>query len=90
MVLIRVDHRLVTAEKTRDSALLGSADEETEGFAPLKAALQAIPAVFADRESVRSQSSCGTSPLTSTFLGNRRCENQDRYPPPTDSNDGIP
>ena len=69
-------HRRVTAGKARDSAFLGGANEETEGFGPLKAALRVIHAVFADRESVRSQSSCGSR------------GKQDQYPPLTDNSDG--
>ena len=88
VVLVLVDHQLVTAEKAHDSPSFGSANKEMEGFGPLKAALRVICAVFADHESVRSQPSCGNSPLNNSLLGNRRCGKQDRYPPPTDNNFG--
>jgi hypothetical protein len=50
-----VDHS-AAVESTPNSAVLGSANEDTEGFGPLKVTLQAIPTVFANREFVRSRS----------------------------------
>lgn len=56
------------------------AQDDTEKFGPLKVVLEAIPALYANRE-VRLTHRTQHSPLTKTLPGNRYCEQQDQNPP---------
>jgi hypothetical protein len=64
----------------RKGTLFGDADEDTEKFGPLKVVLQAIPAVFADRQ-VRLQPPVRNSPVTNTLSGGCHGGEQDKHYP---------
>ena len=73
-------YHAIAVKRARKGTLLGSANESTEKFCPLKVALAAIPAFFANRK-VRLWSPAHSSPSTNASLGNRRCREQDQDTP---------
>ena len=73
-------HLLPVVKIARKGTLLGGLNEDTETFGPLKVILQAIPALFANRDVRLRSPTQWHSPLTGTFSGNRRRGEQDRKP----------
>ena len=73
-------YRAPVAKRARKGTLLEGVGGNGEKFGPLKVALGAIPALYANRE-VRLKLSAQASPLTNTLAEDHRCEQQDRKHP---------
>ena len=73
-------YRALAAKRDRRGTFLEDVGGNAEKFGPLKVALGAIPALYANRE-VRLKLSAQASPLTNTLVKGHRCEQQDRKPP---------
>ena len=73
-------YHVLVAKRARRATLLGGGEAATEKFGPLKIVLEAIPALYANREVCLAPPTPG-SPLVKTLPGNRRCGQQDRKPP---------
>ena len=80
ITLLALVHVAPVAMRANMDASPRGAQDDTEKFGPLKVVLEAIPALYANRE-VRLTHRTQHSPLTKTLPGNRYCEQQDQNPP---------
>jgi hypothetical protein len=75
MIVLTLIYRVPVATRAHRATLLGG-EAATERFGPLKVILEAIPALYSNRE-VCLVSPAPSSPLLNAFPGNRRREQQD-------------